>query len=136
MERQFVTIARALDRDRFSVSLGCIKRTGPFVEEVEEVIEFSPGGNLFGMRSWRARLRLAQFLKEKQVQIVQLQPDVDSSGPVGRCSRCTGKPSSDWDLLTTAKFRAQRHAFRFCDRVVCNSRGSSGFFTGGGCSGI
>jgi glycosyltransferase involved in cell wall biosynthesis len=29
------------------------------------------------------------------------------------------------DLLTSSKFHAQRHAFRFCDRVVCNSRAAA-----------
>ena len=129
-ERQFVTMAHALDRDRFLVSLGCIKRTGPFVKEVDEVIEFSPGGNLFGVRSWRARLRLAQFLKEKQVRVAHA---------FDFYSNLTLIPAARWagvevvlgshrqlgDLLTTAKFRAQRHAFRFCDCVVCNSRAAA-----------
>ena len=129
-ERQFVTLAHALDRDRFSVSLGCIRRTGPFVTEVEEVIEFFPGKNLFGMRSWRTRLQLAQFLKEKQIQVahafdfysnLMLIPAARWAG----VSVVLGSHRQLGDLMTTAKFRVQRRVFHFCDRVVCNSRAAA-----------
>ena len=129
-ERQFVTMANALDGKRFSVSLGCIKRQGPFVNDVGEVKEFSPGGNLFGARSWGARLRLARFLKQKRVQVahafdfysnLMLIPAALWAGvPV-----VLGSHRQLGDLLTRAKFRAQWHAFRFCDRVICNSRAAA-----------
>jgi glycosyltransferase involved in cell wall biosynthesis len=129
-ERQFVTMAHALDQDQFSVILGCIQRTGPLVEEVEEVIEFSPGGNLFGPRSWQARLRLARFLREKQVRVAHAC-DFYSNLMLIPAARWAGVPvvlgshRQLGDLMTTAKFRTQRHAFRFCDRVVCNSRAAA-----------
>lgn len=129
-ERQFVTMAHALDQDQFSVILGCIKRTGPFVNEVEEVIEFSPGGNLFGPRSWQARWRLARFLKERQIRVAHAF-DFYSNLMLIPAARWAGVPvvlgshRQLGDLMTIAKFRAQRHAFRFCDRVVCNSRAAA-----------
>src|SRR5271169_567616 len=53
-ERQFVTIANALDRDKFSVSAGCLKKFGGFVNELDDLHEFPPQGSLFGLQSWRA----------------------------------------------------------------------------------
>src|SRR5450631_392484 len=61
-ERQFVTMANALDRDRFSVSLGCLKPIGPFLSEIEGIVPFPVGGSLYGFQSWRSRLALARFL--------------------------------------------------------------------------
>lgn len=129
-ERQFVAMANALDQKQFSVSLGCIKREGPFVRDVSEVKEFSPGGNLFGVRSWGARLRLARFLKQKRVQVAHAF-DFYSNLMLVPAARWAGVPvvlgshRQLGDLLTTAKFRAQKHAFRFCDRVICNSRAAA-----------
>jgi L-malate glycosyltransferase len=129
-ERQFVTLAHALDREQFSVSLGCIKRTGPFVNEVKEVIEFSPGGNLFGPCSWRARLRLSRFLKDREVRVAHAF-DFYSNLMLIPAARWAGVPvvlgshRQLGDLMTAAKFRAQRRAFRFCDGVVCNSRAAA-----------
>jgi L-malate glycosyltransferase len=130
-ERQFVTLANALERDRFSLSLGCIKRTGPFMSEVDGLNEFFPGGNLFGVQSWRARLSLARFLRGKQIQVAH-SFDFYSNLMLIPAGRFAGVPAvigshrQLGDLLTAAKFRAQNAAFRFCRRVVCNSRAAAG----------
>jgi L-malate glycosyltransferase len=129
-ERQFVTMAHALEQDRFSISLGCIKRCGPFLKAVEEVTEFSPGGNLYGVRSLMARFRLGRFLKEKRCQVAHAF-DFYSNLMLIPAARWAGVPvvvgshRQIGDLLTSSKFRAQRQAFRFCDRVVCNSRAAA-----------
>jgi glycosyltransferase involved in cell wall biosynthesis len=129
-ERQFVTVVNALDREQFSLSLGCIRRVGPFLSEVEGVQEFSPGGNLFGFRSWRARVNLARFLREEKVQVAHAF-DFYSNLMLIAAARFAGVPAvvgshrQLGDLLTPAKFRAQAGAFRFCDRVVCNSRAAA-----------
>jgi glycosyltransferase involved in cell wall biosynthesis len=129
-ERQFVTTANALDRNKFSVSLGCLKRAGPFVSEVDGLDEFPPGGNLFGPQSWRSRLALARFLREKRIAVAQsfgfyanlmLIPAARFAGvPV-----IVGSHRQLGDLLTPEKFRAQNAAFRLCDRVVCNSQAAA-----------
>lgn len=136
-ERQFVTMANALDRSRFSVSLGCIKREGPFVSDVREVKEFSPGGNLYDLRSWGVRLRLARFLKQERVQVAHAF-DFYTNLMLIPAARWAGVPvvlgshRQLGDLLTRAKFRAQRYAFRFCDRVICNSRAAADSLLAGG----
>ena len=129
-ERQFVTIANALDRDRFKLSLGCIKRVGPLVSEVDGLTEFSPGGSLFGVRSWPARLRLARFLQRRQIQVAH-SFDFYSNLMLIPAARFAGVPvvigshRQLGDLLTPAKSQAQNAAFRLCDRVTCNSRAAA-----------
>ena len=59
-ERQFGILARSLSPERFQLELGCIRRDGPFMLGFEKVPEFRLGGSLYGWKSWRARIRLAQ----------------------------------------------------------------------------
>jgi L-malate glycosyltransferase len=129
-ERQFVTMANALDREKFSVSLGCLKKLGEFVHEVEELHEFSPAGSLFGLQSWRARWALARFLRQKRVEVAQsfdfysnfmLVPAARFAG----VSVVVGSHRQLGDLLTPRQFQAQNAVFRLCDRVVCNSRAAA-----------
>src|SRR5215471_313114 len=70
-ERQFVALANSLDRERFQVSLGCVKSVGPFLSDIPGLVEFSPGGNLYGIPSWRSRLAIARLLRKQQVSVAQ-----------------------------------------------------------------
>jgi glycosyltransferase involved in cell wall biosynthesis len=70
-ERQFVTIANALNRDMFSVSLGCLQAIRSFLSEVEGVVPFRVGGSLFGFQSWRSRFALSRFSRRKGTALVQ-----------------------------------------------------------------
>jgi glycosyltransferase involved in cell wall biosynthesis len=129
-ERQFVTMANAL-QDQFAVNPGCLKRVGPFVNEVKGLNEFSPGGTLYGVKSWQARLNLARFLRERRVEIAH-SFDFYSNlmlAPAARFARIPavfGSHRQLGDLLTAKQFRAQKLAFRLCDRVVCNSKAAAG----------
>jgi glycosyltransferase involved in cell wall biosynthesis len=72
-ERQLVTALRHLDRARFDVAVGCLKRRGPFLAEVEAlgipIVEF-PIRSLFGVDTARWFLRLVRFLRENKVDIL------------------------------------------------------------------
>jgi glycosyltransferase involved in cell wall biosynthesis len=130
-ERQFVTLANALDRNKFPVNLGCLKRIGPFVNEVSDLSEFSPGGSLFGSRSWQARVALARFLRKNNVAVAH-SFDFYSNLMLIPAARFAGVPvvlgshRQLGDLLTRRQFRIQNAAFRLCDRVVCNSLAAAG----------
>jgi L-malate glycosyltransferase len=129
-ERQFVTMANALDRGEFSVSLGCLKRKGPFVSEVPGLAEFSPGGSLFGLQSWRARLELSRFLRQKRIAVAHSFDFYSNLMliPAARLARVPvvlGSHRQLGDLQTRNQFRAQNAMFRLCDRVVCNSRSAA-----------
>jgi L-malate glycosyltransferase len=129
-ERQFVTLANALDRDRFRVSLGCLRLAGPFLSEVRGLIEFSPGGHLLGIRAWRSRLALARLLRKQQVSIAQAF-DFYSNLMLIPAARFAGVPvvlgshRQLGDLLRPRQFQLQAAAFRLCDQVVCNSQAAA-----------
>jgi len=129
-ERQFVTIAKALNRELFSVRLGCLKPVGPFLSEVEGITRFAAGGSLFGLQSWRSRLALAQFLRRERISVAH-SFDFYSNLMLIPAARWAGVPvvlgshRQLGDLLTFTQFQAQKMAFKFCDRVVCNSRAAA-----------
>lgn len=129
-ERQFVTMANALDRDMFSVRLGCLKPIGPFLREVEGIVRFPAGGSLFGFQSWRSRVALSRFLRGNRTAVAQ-SFDFYSNLMLIPAARFGGVPvvlgshRQLGDLLTFGQFQAQNAVFRLCDRVVCNSRAAA-----------
>jgi L-malate glycosyltransferase len=136
-ERQFVTMANALDPRKFTINLGCLKRKGPFLSQVTGLEEFSPGGSLFGLRSWRARLELSRFLRQKRIRIAHSFDFYSNLMliPAARLARVPvvlGSHRQLGDLLTRNQFRAQNAVFRACDRIVCNSRSAADRLRGAG----
>jgi glycosyltransferase involved in cell wall biosynthesis len=129
-ERQFVTMASALQRERFSVDLGCLRPFGPFLSEVPGILEFSAGGSLFGWQSIRSRMALARFLRAQKTAVAHAF-DFYSNLMMIPAARLAGVPvvlgshRQLGDLLTSTQFRAQNAVFRMCDRVVCNSRAAA-----------
>ena len=129
-ERQFAALAACLDPTRFRVELGCITKNGAFLEGLPAPAEFPLGGNLYGVRSWRARALLARHLRRLQVSIAHgfdfytnltLIPAAKMAGvPI-----VIGSQRQLGDLLPTAKSRAQFLALRWCDCVVSNSRAAA-----------
>ena len=67
--RQFAALAQALDSDRFRLHLGCIQKKGAFLHGLGEIPEFRLGGSVYGWRSLRSRLRLARYLRQKQIAV-------------------------------------------------------------------
>jgi L-malate glycosyltransferase len=125
-ERQFVTLAQALDRNQFPVQLGCLKREGTFLEEVGDIETFSPGGSLFLMRSWAARIALARHLRTERVAVAHAFDFYANMMlvPAARMARVPvviGSHRQLGDLMTPLQFRAQAVILRWCDKVICNS---------------
>ena len=129
-ERQFASLANALDRQHFSVDLGCIQSKGPLLAQFGEVPRFKLGGSIYGWRSWQSRRRLAQLLREKAIQIAHAFDFYTNLTlvPAARWSRVPviiGSHRQLGDLLTSAQRRVQRMAFRYCDAIVCNSQAAA-----------
>jgi L-malate glycosyltransferase len=128
-ERQFATVVESLNPERFSVHAACLKRIGGLADRLGEIPEFSPGGKLIGIRAQSAQLAIMRCLRRERIAVahafdfytnLMLIPAARIAGmPVIGSHRQLG------DLLTPAKFKAQILAFRFCDRVVCNSRAAA-----------
>ncbi|PYV78295.1 MAG: hypothetical protein DMG93_22605 [Acidobacteria bacterium] len=68
-ERQFVSLAKSLDAERFTLSLGCIQTKGPLRDLFGEVPRFKLGGSVYGWKSWHSRWRLARHLRKKRIQV-------------------------------------------------------------------
>jgi L-malate glycosyltransferase len=113
------------------VELGCLRRTGAFLDHVNGIAEFSPGGSLFRLESQRARIKLAQYLRRKQIAVAH-SFDFYTNLMLIPAARLAGVPvvigshRQLGDLLTAWQFRAQKVVLRWCDKVVCNSRAAAG----------
>jgi len=129
-ERQFAALAQSLDRSRFRVHLGCIMREGPFLTGLGDVPEFELGGSLYGLQSIRARLKLAQHLRQNEVALCHAFDFYTNLTliPAARWARTPvviGSQRQIGDLLTWGQERAQAAVLRWCDKVVCNSRAAA-----------
>ena len=129
-ERQFVLLVNALRERGFCVETGCIVRTGPFQEGMGEVTEYPCGGSLYALRSWRSRAALARFLRWRRFEVAHAFDFYTNlmlipAARLARVPALIGSHRQLGDLLKPWHFRAQGLAFRFCDRVVCNSRAAA-----------
>ncbi|HXM60997.1 MAG TPA: glycosyltransferase [Terriglobales bacterium] len=129
-ERQFVELARSLNPTEFDVHLGCIQRRGAFLDGLGRVPEFRLGGNLYGLKSFWTRARLAQYLRRDRIVIAHAF-DLYTNLTLIPAARLAGvrvvigSHRQLGDLLSRSKSRAQAAAFRWCDVVVCNSRAAA-----------
>ena len=125
-ERQFAALVRALDEKRFRMHVGCLAKRGDFGNGLSDVVEFPMGGNLYGVRSMQARLRLALHLRRSRISIAHAF-DFYTNLALIPAARLAGVPvligsqRQLGDLLPSAKSRAQLAIFRWCDSVVTNS---------------
>lgn len=129
-ERQFVTVAQGLRSSAFDVRTGCLARRGEFVRSLPDIEEFSPGKSLFKVRSWSMRTRLAGHLRRQHTAVAHAFDFYANLMliPAARLAFTPvviGSHRQLGDLLTASQFRAQNAAFRFCDKVVCNSRAAA-----------
>jgi len=129
-ERQFATLAGALKPEPWQVRLGCLRKVGAFAERLEGIVEFPPGGSLFKFRSQRARLKLGRYLRANRVVIAHSFDFYSNlmmipSARLARVPIVVGSQRQLGDLLSPFRNRAQHAMFRWCDRVVCNSKAAA-----------
>jgi len=129
-ERQFAVLAKNLDPSKFQVHLGCVSHRGALADQFVNVPQFPLGGSLFGWRSLRSRLQLRKHLSTNLIDIAHAF-DFYANLTLIPAARLAGVPvvigshRQLGDLMTTAQFRAQAAAFRWCDAVVCNSHAAA-----------
>jgi glycosyltransferase involved in cell wall biosynthesis len=129
-ERQFTNLANSLRHRKFEPLLGCLERKGGFLEQISEIQEFNRGASFYTLQAQRVRFTLAKYLREHKVEVahafdfyanVMLIPAARLAGvPV-----VIGSHRQLGDLLSPMKRRVQGMLFRFCDRVVCNSKAAA-----------
>jgi glycosyltransferase involved in cell wall biosynthesis len=129
-ERQFALLAQSLRAHGVRVELGCIERRGPLVESLPAMPEFRLYGRLYSLRSLGTRVALGKHLRRTGIKVAHAF-DFYTNILLAPVARLAGVPvvlgshRQVGDLLSPAKFRAQLAAFRFCDRVLCNSQAAA-----------
>jgi L-malate glycosyltransferase len=129
-ERQFGILARFLNPDNFRLNVGCIRQRGAFAEGLGELPQFGLGGSLYGMQSWKTRMRLARHLRSNGTAVAQSFDFYSNltlilAARMARTPVVVGSQRQLGDLLTPAQSYAQTRAFHWCDAVVCNSRAAA-----------
>ena len=137
-ERQFVQTLRALDRNRFSITVGCLKRKGQFLPEVEAlgdtILEF-PATSLYGLGAMEQQQRLARFLRDQQIDVLHAFEFYSNVFAIP-AARVAGVPVvlASRREIAGDRSRAQRLAIRaacsLAHGVVANSRAAGSWLTG------
>jgi glycosyltransferase involved in cell wall biosynthesis len=129
-ERQFATLAGALNPQHLRVRIGCLRKRGAFAEGLGEIAEFPPGGSLFGFGSQRARFKLGRHLRGHRALIAH-SFDFYSNLMMIPAARLAGVPvvvgsqRQLGDLMNGVRNGTQHALFRLCDRIVCNSHAAA-----------
>ncbi|MBI3406098.1 MAG: glycosyltransferase [Acidobacteria bacterium] len=137
-ERQFVETLRRLDREKYEIFVGCLKRSGPFLAEVEAmgfpIVEF-PIAKLYGMETLKQGMQLLGFIREKRIDVVHCFDFYTNvfAIPVARLAVVpvvlAGRREMAVDR-TPWQQRAIRMACSMATGVVANSRAAGSRFSG------
>jgi len=127
-ENQFMTLARELDRTRFDVEFACLRRWGPFVDELTTrnipLTEY-PVSSFRSPKTLAEQARLARHIRRERVQIVHAYnfygnvfavPPARLAAPVTIASIRDRAP-----YLTPMQKRVQRFACQFADCILTNA---------------
>jgi glycosyltransferase involved in cell wall biosynthesis len=127
-ENQFMTLARQLDPTRFDVEFACLRRWGPFVDELVQrnipLTEY-PVPTFRSVAAFRQQARLARHIARRGIQIVHAynfygnvfaMPPARLVAPVVIASIRDRAP-----YLTAMQKRVQRYACQFADRILVNA---------------
>jgi glycosyltransferase involved in cell wall biosynthesis len=127
-ENQFMTLGRLLDPSRFELEFACLRRWGPFVDEIRERRIPLSEYNVTTFRSVGAlaqQARLARHIARRRIQIVHAYnfygnvfaiPPARLVAPVVIASIRDCAP-----YLTAMQKRVQRFACQFADCVLVNA---------------
>ncbi|MBI4478309.1 MAG: GNAT family N-acetyltransferase [Acidobacteria bacterium] len=127
-EKQFMTLGRSLDKERFALQFACLRRWGPFVKDLDDqgipLSEYRI--NTFrSLRAIRQQARLARHIARARVQIVHAYnfygnvfaiPPARAAAPVVIASIRDRGP-----YLTPMQKLVQRYVCRLADCVLVNA---------------
>jgi glycosyltransferase involved in cell wall biosynthesis len=127
-ENQFMTLGRLLDRSHFDLEFACLRRWGPFVDELARLqiplAEYQVS-TFRSVHSFRQQAKLARHIGRSGVQIVHAYnfygnvfaiPPARLTAPVVIASIRDRAP-----YLTPMQKRVQRYACQFADCVLVNA---------------
>lgn len=136
-ERQFVALVESLSRHNFDVHPACLRRIGAFAARLGEIPEFPVGGSLFRLQAQRARWSMIRSLRHNRIALAH-SFDFYSNLMLIPAAKIAGVPvvigshRQLGDVLTPFQSMAQLWAFRFSDRIVCNSRAGAAWLRAAG----
>ena len=125
-ERQFALMAGAFRHGAVDLYLGCLRRSGKFLEDLGEIDQYPTGGSFLSLRAQHSFCRLVGFLRRNRIEVAQ-SFDFYTNLMLIPAARLAGVPAvvgsqrQLGDLLTPTQRRVQNFVFRIADRVVCNS---------------
>lgn len=129
-EGQVANIARHIDRTRFDLQFGCLRKWGYYLDEIERnripVTEY-PLRSFFSARALVQQARFARYLRAQRVQIVHSYNFYSNVFAVP-AAKLAGVPlviASIRDqgvYLSAAQRHVQRMACRFADLVLVNAQ--------------
>lgn len=128
-ERQVVNLARGLDPSIFELSFACLRRSGPFLEEIERLAVPLAEYNINTLRSRKAlkeQIRFARYVKQSRIQIVHTYGFYAHVFAIA-AARLAGVPiivasvRDTGELWTPMQRRAQKVVCRWADCVLVNS---------------
>ena len=127
-ENQFMTLGRLLDRTRFDLEFACLRRWGPFVQELADrripLREYQIA-TFRSVQAFTQQARLARHIARRRIQIVHAYnfygnvfaiPPARFVAPVVIASIRDRAP-----YLTGMQKRVQRYACQFADCVLVNA---------------
>ena len=127
-ETQFMTLARALDPDRFDLRFGCLRQWGPFVDELSQRNIPLQEYRVTTFRSINAVRQQARFARDVRrhgtdvVHTYSFYGNVFAIPPARLAAPVVVASVRDCGLyLTPMQKRVQRYVCRFADRVLVNA---------------
>jgi glycosyltransferase involved in cell wall biosynthesis len=130
-EKQCVEMARLLTQNGYDVTVGCMRKSGPLREKLEQagipIVEFSVG-SLLRPRALIQMVRLAKFIRRNKFNVVQAN-DVYSTLFAVPAARLAGTPVvissqrdlSEWSWYTPRRRRILRAVQRMSTWILVNS---------------
>lgn len=127
-EMQFMTLSRRLDTGRFNVEFACLRRWGPFVQEiVDRDIPLSeyPVTSFRSVKALQQQARLVRHIARRRIDIVHaynFYGNVFAVPPARLAARAVIASIRDCaPYLTPMQKRVQRYACRFADCILVNA---------------
>ena len=127
-ETQFMTLARALDPDRFDLRFACLRQWGPFVDELSQrgiPLQEYRVTTFRSLNAVRQQARFARDLRRHGTDIVHTYSfygNVFAIPPARLVAPVVVASVRDRGLyLTPMQKRVQRHVCRLADRVLVNA---------------
>ena len=130
-ERQFVYAVKGLDRSRFDVRVGCLRRIGPFMKDVQALnvpISDYPTTSMYSFRTLRRQLKFVRDIRRESIQIVHaygFYPNLFAVLPAALGTNCVTIASVRDIGVFTDRHRmrsvTQAMACRMADCVIANS---------------